>query len=233
MTATRLVAVGVVWAAMLAAMAGCEKEPPPPSRLPGPYAATRPAASKPVASATAATEGVASLPAVSAPSGPTTVDGALNLWLSARQDDAVAEYLAVDWQSPARFAPGSLLSTTERQLVAASTMERIRLSREVGDASRDLDALSRHVLMAGERAMAEKSYPLAERYFQAVLGCASSFADNAEAMPVVRIINRGLQRKVLQDLVNLYQATGDQTKLQAAQAALEEASRTPAAPAGG
>jgi hypothetical protein len=178
--ATRVPAVGIL--ALLLALCGCERRAPHPPKAMD-QAQTKTAhqpsktieqaetksASQPPKTMVQAEKGTA---AASGRRDPTHLEEIVARWSRGNKDDAVAEFLLVDWQAPASFSKESAFGLTEQETMALSPSDQEARSAQYVS----LKSLCLSVREAGKKAAAAGDRDKAKRHFVAVEQCGEFLA---------------------------------------------------------
>lgn len=97
------------------------------------------------------------------------VNELLALWNVNKKDEAVKEFLSIQWDDPSVFQGADLLNLSEKEFVSLPTSERTRIKQDAFKLERTLRVLGKHVLSTGEKFAASGDTDMANAHFEAVL----------------------------------------------------------------
>ena len=146
----------------------------------------------------------------------------LDLWRKNKKTEAVKILLAIHWQPEPVFPPQAYYFTlSEQDYIALKQQDRDKVMQENMQTSKQVRQLARHVGDLGQKQMAKKNYPEAEKHFQAIQKF-GQFHSSPERMLIVKMVGIAVETLGLKELITLYNTTNDKEKLAQAKKALNE-----------
>ena len=145
--------------------------------------------------------------------GNVTLDKALKLFNDEKVEEAIEQFLKIQWSDPGIFDEGSMFALSEQQFIALPQSQRTSIQAQATSISTSLISLASQITNQAIVSMKQKKYDLAERNLTAVckLGETLSTADH---MNIVRSYGIVLRQMSLRSLLQLYTDTNQQDKLQ-------------------
>jgi hypothetical protein len=148
----------------------------------------------------------------------------LELWSEGKRSEAVQVLLGINWTGPIEFGKEPyLFSLTEKGYVSLKAEDQRRVMDEIMTTATTVRKIVHEVLSIGQAAVAAQDYERAEGHLEAVLQLGKLLARDPESMIIVRLLGIAIQKRGLNEMINLYSTLNDQEKLQAAKSHLEAA----------
>ena len=148
----------------------------------------------------------------------------LELWSEGKTGDAVQVLLGINWTEPIKFGKEPyLFSLTEKGYVSLNAEDQRRAMDEIMAMATTLRKIALEVLTIGHAAATARDYKRAEEHFEAVIQLGKLLARDPESMIIVRLVGIAVQKRGLNEMIDLYTAVNDQKKLQAAKSHLDAA----------
>ena len=148
----------------------------------------------------------------------------LSLTSEGSKDEAVEALLKIDWSKPIEFSKEPyIFSISEKQYKALNAEDQKRLLEQNLKDMTAFRNLSQIVLDKGKAAVTAKQYDDAEKYFTAGLQLGKLLGENYDTMVVEHLVGLAAERKVLNEMIQLYTITNNSEKLHEAQNQLHAA----------
>ncbi|MBN1817972.1 MAG: hypothetical protein JW828_11480 [Sedimentisphaerales bacterium] len=173
----------------MAILSGCKKDVEPAS----------PDASSPAVenSAAGAKTGAPSTEAAPA------MTEALALWQKGKEDDAVALFVKTEWSKAALFAKDALLGMTEKEFIAIGLPERTQTHEKIMKELDVVRALCKSVIARAETFAVQEKPDTARQYFTAMSAFGKRIAEDPDALAILQVLGKSLQKKADQSLGDL------------------------------
>ncbi|MHC4099261.1 MAG: hypothetical protein ACYSU3_24790, partial [Planctomycetota bacterium] len=148
----------------------------------------------------------------------------LELWPRGQKTKAVEILLGLDWAQPLEFGNEPyIFSITEKAYISLKFEDQKRAWDEVRAIAETVMQIVYEVLNLGQAAVSAQNYKEAERYFEAGLQLGKLLDRNPESMIMVRLVGIAVEKKTLNEMINLYTTTKNQEKLRDAEEQLRAA----------
>jgi len=148
----------------------------------------------------------------------------LELWPRGQKTKAVEILLGIDWAQPLEFGNEPyIFSITEKAYISLKFEDQKRAWDEVRAIAETVMQIVYEVLNLGQAAVSAQNYKEAERYFEAGLQLGKLLDRNPESMIMVRWVGIAVEKKTLNEMINLYTTTKNQEKLRDAEEQLRAA----------
>jgi outer membrane lipoprotein-sorting protein len=149
---------------------------------------------------------------------------ALKLWGDGQQDKAIQAILGVDWAKPITFADNVYFFTfPEKEAVQLKSADQEKVSKEIGNTSKQVRGLCSKMLEAAQAAISAKEYQKAEQYLNATLELGKVINRDSELAYTTQMIGHSMIiKKSLTVLEQLYKDSGEQEKLKQVQEQIKE-----------
>jgi len=148
----------------------------------------------------------------------------LELWPRGQKTKAVEILLGLDWAQPLEFGNEPyIFSITEKAYISLKFEDRKRAMDEIRAIAETVMQIVYEVLNLGQAAVSAQNYKEAERYFEAGLQLGKLLDRNPESMIMVRLVGIAVEKKTLNEMINLYTTTKNQEKLRDAEEQLRAA----------
>jgi hypothetical protein len=140
------------------------------------------------------------------------------------KDEAVEALLEIDWSKQIEFGKEPyIFSISEKQYKALNAEDQKRVLEQNSTDMTAIRDLSQVVLDKGKAAVSANRYQDAEKYFTAGLQLGKLLGENQNAMVVEHLVGLAAERKVLNEMIQLYTITNNNEKLREAQNQLKDA----------
>ena len=140
------------------------------------------------------------------------------LWSEGRKDEAIGILLGIDWTEQIEFGKEPyIFSITEKGYISLKAEDQKRAMEEIMATAATARKIVHEILNLGQAAVAAQDYKGAERYFEAALQLGKLLARDPESMIIVRLLGIAVEKKTLDEMINLYTTTNAQEKLQVAE----------------
>jgi hypothetical protein len=148
----------------------------------------------------------------------------LELWPRGQKTKAVEILLGLDWAQPLEFGNEPyIFSITEKAYISLKFEDQKRAWDEIMAIVETVRQIAYEVLNLGQAAVSAQNYKEAERYFEAGLQLGKLLDRNPESMIIVRLLGIVVEKKTLNEMINLYTTTKNQEKLRDAEEQLRAA----------
>ena len=102
-----------------------------------------------------------------------TFDEVLELWQSGQKDQAVSQFLAINWQSPDIFEKESIFTISESQFAKLSAAKRQQISQDALAKIKHVKELTRHIVEHTKTLAIQNENTEAVKYYTALINCGS------------------------------------------------------------
>lgn len=153
--------------------------------------------------------------------GTVTLDKVLRLFDDEKAEEAVEQFLKMQWSASDIFDDGSMFALSEQQFIALPQSQRTSIQAQAMSISTSLRSLASQVTNQAIASMKQKEYGLAERNLTTVcqLGETLSTTDH---MDIVRSYGILLRQMSLRPLMQIYTETSQQAKLDETKAKIQK-----------
>jgi outer membrane lipoprotein-sorting protein len=146
---------------------------------------------------------------------------AMDLWMAAKEEQAVEKLLSIDWSGDFQFGKSRYAFWLgESQVVALTDLDRSKVIDETIKQITQLRALSRKACELGRQALGAGDSTKAEKHFNAVLGLGRLLWQQ-DRMVIVRDVGIAVQKLALKDLTELYAKTNNADRQKSVQEGIE------------
>ncbi len=140
---------------------------------------------------------------------------ALKLWHEGNKQKAIETLTAVDWKGDIRFGREHyLFKMTESQYISLVTEDQQKVMAEIISQSNDCRPMARKLVDLARKARTAKNNAETERYLHTAAGLGQLLDRDKSMMLIVRLVGIAIQRLTAGELVSLYEAQGETSKLQ-------------------
>ena len=151
------------------------------------------------------------------------IEQSIKLWNSGQEDKAVETLLSVDWTQPFSFSGDMyFFYLKEKEYIQLKQEDQQKVSQEIMDMSSLVRKLCFKIWEDAQTAITNKEYKKAEKYLTTTLEFGRLINRDPEITLNVKMIVHALIQKSLAEMEKLYQATGEQEKLQQTQKDMQE-----------
>ena len=141
-----------------------------------------------------------------------------------RKEDATELLLNINWAEQIEFGNEPyVFSISEKQYKALSAEDQNLVLEENSTYMTTIRDISQEVLDMGKTAVSTKRYEDAEKYFIATLELGKLLGENYNTMIVPHLVGLNIEKKVLNEMIELYKITNNNEKLQDSQNQLNTA----------
>ena len=134
------------------------------------------------------------------------------------KDKAAEALMKIDWSKPIEFGKEPyVFSVSEKEYKALKAEDQERVSEQASADMTAIKDLSQFVLDKGKTAVSAKQYEDAEKYFIAGLQLGKLLGENHVARIVPHLVGLSAERKILNEMIQLYKITDNNEKLREAQ----------------
>jgi hypothetical protein len=148
----------------------------------------------------------------------------LELWSEGRKDEAIELLLGIDWTEQIEFGKEPyIFSMTERGYISLKADDQKRAMEEIMAAAVNVRKIVYGVLDLAKAAIASNEYEQAERHFGAALQLGKLLERDPDRMIMIRLVGIAIEKKTLNEMIDLYTTMNDREKLRAAKSNLEAA----------
>lgn len=141
-----------------------------------------------------------------------TLDEVLRLFDDEKADEAVEQFLKIQWSDSGIFDDGSIFALTEQQFIALPQSQRDVLQKQAMKTLDSLRAIATQITNQAISPMKLKKYDLAERNLTTVCQLGEILSQK-DRLSIVRSFGMLLRQISLKPLIRLYTETSQQAKL--------------------
>ncbi len=142
----------------------------------------------------------------------------LELWAEGRKNEAVEILLEINWTQPLEFGKEPyIFSVSEKAYKSLKVDDQKWVGEELSATMTTVREIALDVLDSGLTSVSVKRYEEAEKYFNAGLQLGKLLDHNPNSMVIVRLVGIAIEKKALNEMINLYTTTANQQKLQEAE----------------
>ncbi len=146
------------------------------------------------------------------------IEKILELWSQGKKNEAIDILLSIDWSKPIEFYEKPYIFTvTEKGYVSLKDEIQQQVMTEVLKTSTTIREVTLEVSRQGQQAITNKDYSKAEKHFSALFGLGKLITRNADLMLTSRLVGLAVERKALDEMIELYTATNNEGKMSEAQ----------------
>ena len=114
------------------------------------------------------------------------------MWAEGKKDAAAKRFVEIRWNDYRPSQSMSIFTVTEEQYLLLPEADR----RVIDGRVRSLKELARYVIDQGDGAAGRGDVGVAQKYYAAIRDCGTHFADDEQAMAVLKLVGRALQNAV-------------------------------------
>lgn len=134
------------------------------------------------------------------------------------KNQAVEALMKIDWSKPIEFSKEPyIFSISEKQYKALNAEDQKRVDEQTSPYMTAIKDLSQVILEKGKASIAAKQYDAAEKYFIAALQSGKLFGENRNIRMVPYLVGLGVEKKALNEMIQLYTTTNNNEKLRESQ----------------
>ena len=142
----------------------------------------------------------------------------LNFASEGSEDEAVEALLKIDWSQPIEFGKEPyIFSISEKEFKALKAEDQKLVDEQTSTDMTAIKEISQEVLDRGKAAVSAKRYEDAEKHFIAGLQFGKLLGENQKARIVSHLVGLAAERKVLNEMIQLYKIINNNEKLQGTQ----------------
>ena len=142
----------------------------------------------------------------------------LNMASDGSNEKAIEALLNIDWTKPIEFGKEPyIFSVSEKEFKALNANDQKRVDEDSATTQAAIQNISKEILALGQKAVSENSYNNAEKYFVAGLQLGKLLGENNNTRIVPHIVGLNIEKKVLNEMIQLYTTTNNNEKLLDAQ----------------
>jgi hypothetical protein len=148
----------------------------------------------------------------------------LELWSEGKKDEAIESLLEINWTGPIEFGKEPyIFSISDKQYTSLNAEDQKPVSKQIFAAQTAFQGISKEVLALGQKEVAANQYEEAERYFNVGLQLGKLLDCYPDIGIISRLVGISIEKKSLNEMINLYETTNEQEKLQMAKEQLQTA----------